>query len=164
GGAPVVSEGRALPPDTATTFEPKSMIKMVGADMSAAAARTVYDESGLGPDDVDAIELHDCFSANELITYEALGLCKEGEAGRLVAEDRTTYGGDWGVNPSGGHPSGGRRAKGHPVGATGLAQCFELNQQLRGLAGSRQVEGARVALQHNLGLGGACVVTMYRRG
>src|SRR5262249_56523096 len=99
GGAPVVSEGRALPPDTATTFEPKSMIKMVGADMSAAAARTVYDESGLGPDDVDAIELHDCFSANELITYEALGLCKEGEAGRLVAEDRTTYGRDRLVHP-----------------------------------------------------------------
>ncbi|HKA87640.1 MAG TPA: lipid-transfer protein [Haliangiales bacterium] len=156
---PVVIEAMALTTNTATTFEPKSMIKMVGADMSAAAARTVYDESGLSPDDVDAIELHDCFSANELITYEALGLCKEGEAGRLVAEDRTTYGGDWVVNPSGGLLS-----KGHPLGATGLAQCFELNQQLRGLAGSRQVEGARVALQHNLGLGGACVVTMYRRG
>ena len=97
---------------------------------------------------------------NELITYEGLGLCGEGEAGRLIDENQTTYGGKWVVNPSGGLLS-----KGHPLGATGLAQCFELNQQLRGLVGSeRQVEGAKVGLQHNLGLGGACVVTMYRRG
>ena len=105
------------------------------------------------------IELHDCFTPNELITYEGLGLCGEGEAGRLIEEDATTYGGKWVVNPSGGLLS-----KGHPLGATGLAQCFELNQQLRGLAGQRQVDGAKVALQHNLGLGGACVVTMYQRG
>jgi acetyl-CoA acetyltransferase len=155
---PVTIEAMALKTDLGSTFAPKSMIKMVGADMTAAAAAEVYRDAGLGPDDVDVIELHDCFSANELITYEALGLCKEGEAGRLVDEDRTTYGGDWVVNPSGGLLS-----KGHPLGATGLAQCFELNQQLRGLTGSRQVEGARVALQHNLGLGGACVVTLYRR-
>jgi acetyl-CoA acetyltransferase len=134
------------------------MIKMVGADMTAAAAREVYEHSGLGPDDVDVIELHDCFTSNELITYEGLGLCKQGEAGKLISDDATTYGGKWVVNPSGGLLS-----KGHPLGATGLAQCFELNQQLRGLAGSRQVEGARVALQHNLGLGGACVVTLYKR-
>jgi len=155
---PVTIEAMALKTDLPSTFAPKSMIKMVGYDMTAAAAAEVYKDTGLGPDDVDVIELHDCFTANELITYEGLGLCKEGEAGRLLDEDRTTYGGDWVVNPSGGLLS-----KGHPLGATGLAQCFELNQQLRGLAGSRQVEGAHVALQHNLGLGGACVVTMYRR-
>jgi sterol carrier protein 2 len=155
---PVTIEAMALVTDTAGSFE-RSMIKMVGADMTAAAAKTVYEESGLGPDQIDVIELHDCFTANELITYEGLGLCKEGEAGKLIEDDDTTYGGAWVVNPSGGLLS-----KGHPLGATGLAQCFELNQQLRGQCGSRQVDGARVALQHNLGLGGACVVTMYRRG
>jgi sterol carrier protein 2 len=155
---PVTIEAMSLKTDFGSSFEPKSMIKMVGADMTAAAAKEVYEQSGFGPDDVDVIELHDCFTSNELITYEGLGLCKEGEAGKLIEDDQTTYGGDWVVNPSGGLLS-----KGHPLGATGLAQCFELNQQLRGLAGSRQVEGAKVALQHNLGLGGACVVTMYRR-
>jgi len=155
---PVTIEAMALTTDFATTFSPKSMIKMIGQDMTAAAAKQVYEDSGLGPDDVDVIELHDCFTANEIVTYEGLGICKEGEAGRLIDEDKTTYGGDWVVNPSGGLLS-----KGHPLGATGLAQCFELNQQLRGRCGTRQVEGAEVALQHNLGLGGACVVTMYRR-
>jgi acetyl-CoA acetyltransferase len=155
---PVTIEAMSLKTDFPSSFEPKSMIKMVGADMTAAAAREVYEQTGIGPDDVDVIELHDCFTSNELITYEGLGLCREGEAGKLISDDATTYGGKWVVNPSGGLLS-----KGHPLGATGLAQCFELNQQLRGLAGARQVEGARVALQHNLGLGGACVVTMYRR-
>jgi len=155
---PVTIEAMALKTDLPSSFEPKSMIKMVGADMTAAAAREVYEKAGLGPDDVDVIELHDCFTSNELITYEGLGLCKEGEAGKLIDDGAVTYGGKWVVNPSGGLLS-----KGHPLGATGLAQCFELNQQLRGLAGPRQVENAKVALQHNLGLGGACVVTMYRR-
>ena len=155
---PVTIEAMALKTDLPSSFEPKSMIKMVGADMTAAAAREVYETAGLGPDDVDVIELHDCFTSNELITYEGLGLCKEGEAGKLIDDGAVTYGGKWVVNPSGGLLS-----KGHPLGATGLAQCFELNQQLRGLAGPRQVEHAKVALQHNLGLGGACVVTMYRR-
>jgi len=155
---PVTIEAMALTTDFETTFAPKSMIKMIGQDMTAAAAKQVYEDTGLGPDDVDVIELHDCFTANEIVTYEGLGLCKEGEAGRLIDEDKTTFGGDWVVNPSGGLLS-----KGHPLGATGLAQCFELNQQLRGRCGTRQVEGARVALQHNLGLGGACVVTLYRR-
>ena len=134
------------------------MIKMIGADLTKAAAKKVYEQAGLGPKDVQVIELHDCFTPNELITYEGLGLCSEGQAGKLIDENATTYGGKWVVNPS-----GGLLAKGHPLGATGLAQCFELNQQLRGLAGERQVEGAHVALQHNLGLGGACVVAMYRR-
>jgi acetyl-CoA acetyltransferase len=155
----VTIEGMTMTTDFGSTFEPPSMIKMVGQDLTRAAAQRVYEQAGLGPEDVDVIELHDCFTPNELITYEGLGLCGEGEAGRLIDEDATTYGGRWVVNPSGGLLS-----KGHPLGATGLAQCFELNQQLRGLCGQRQVEGARVALQHNLGLGGACVVTMYRRG
>jgi acetyl-CoA acetyltransferase len=126
--------------------------------MTRAAAQSVYEESGLGPEDVDVIELHDCFSANELVTYEALGLCEEGKAGTLIDEEATSYGGDWVVNPSGGLIS-----KGHPLGATGLAQCSELTWQLRGTADDRQVDGAKVALQHNLGLGGAAVVAMYRK-
>jgi acetyl-CoA acetyltransferase len=158
-----VDKGVHIPAMTMTTDYPssfeQSMIKMVGQDLTNTAAKKVYEQSGLGPEDVQVIELHDCFTPNELITYEGLGLCSEGEAGRLIDEDQTTYGGKWVVNPSGGLLS-----KGHPLGATGLAQCFELNQQLRGLVGpERQVSNARVALQHNLGLGGACVVTMYRR-
>jgi acetyl-CoA acetyltransferase len=131
---------------------------MIGVGMSRRAAQAVYEQAGLGPKDVDVIELHDCFSTNELVTYESLGLCGEGQGGRLIDEDQVTYGGKWVVNPSGGLLS-----KGHPLGATGLAQCAELVWQLHGLAEKRQVEGARVALQHNVGLGGACVVTMYRK-
>jgi acetyl-CoA acyltransferase len=137
----------------------RGRIGMVGMGMTERAARAVYEQAGLGPEDAQVIELHDCFSTNELITYEGLGLCKEGEGERLVADDACTYGGRWVVNPSGGLLS-----KGHPLGATGLAQCAELVWQLRGQAEKRQVEGARIALQHNLGLGGACVVTMYKRG
>ena len=125
--------------------------------MTQAAATAVYEESGLTPEDLDVIELHDCFAPNELLTYEALGLAAEGEAHHLLDNGDTTYGGRWVVNPSGGLIS-----KGHPLGATGLAQCAELNWQLRGLAGKRQVDGAQVALQHNIGLGGSAVVTAYR--
>ena len=150
--------GMAMATDLPSTFEEKSCIKMVGYDMSKAAAQKVYAQAGVGPEDVDVIELHDCFSCNELITYEALGLCEEGKAGELVDAGATTYGGTWVVNPSGGLIS-----KGHPLGATGLAQCCELNWQLRGMAENRQVEGARIALQHNIGLGGAAVVTMYAK-
>ncbi|MGB5284980.1 MAG: hypothetical protein WBN29_10755, partial [Polyangiales bacterium] len=135
-----------------------SMIKMVGFDMAKNAALAVYEEAGIGPEDVDVVELHDCFTTNEVLTYEALGLCKEGEAEKFIDEGDNTYGGKFVTNPSGGLLS-----KGHPLGATGLAQCTELVWHLRGDAGDRQVEGARIALQHNLGLGGAAVVTMYRR-
>ncbi|XP_057639874.1 sterol carrier protein 2 [Chionomys nivalis] len=145
--------------DLPSTFEEKSIIKMVGFDMTKEAARKCYEKSGLRPTDVDVIELHDCFSANELLTYEALGLCPEGQGGTLVDRGDNTYGGKWVINPSGGLIS-----KGHPLGATGLAQCAELCWQLRGEAGKRQVPGAKVALQHNLGLGGAVVVTLYRMG
>ncbi len=148
--------GMAMATDLPSTFEEKSCIKMVGYDMSKTAARKAYDQAGVGPKDVSVIELHDCFSCNELITYEALGLCEEGHAGELVDAGATTYGGQWVVNPSGGLIS-----KGHPLGATGLAQCSELNWQLRGMAEKRQVEGAKIALQHNIGLGGAAVVTIY---
>ncbi len=155
---PVYIAAQAMTTDFPTTFEEKSMIKMVGYDMAVAAARKVYDRAGIGPEDVDVVELHDCFTANELLTYEALGLCKEGEAEKFIWDGDNTYGGKFVTNPSGGLLS-----KGHPLGATGLAQCTELVWHLRGTAGERQVEGAKIALQHNLGLGGACVVTMYRR-
>jgi len=150
--------GQAMVTDMASTFEESSSIKIVGFDMSREAARQAYEQAGVGADDVDVVELHDCFSANELITYEALGLAEEGHGHELVDEQATTYGGRWVVNPSGGLIS-----KGHPLGATGLAQCSELTWQLRGTADARQVEGAEVDLQHNIGLGGACVVSVYRR-
>ncbi|XP_036112770.1 non-specific lipid-transfer protein isoform X1 [Molossus molossus] len=145
--------------DLPSSFEENSIIKMVGFDMSKEAARKCYEKSGLRPSDIDVIELHDCFSSNELITYEALGLCPEGQGGKLVDRGDNTYGGKWVINPSGGLIS-----KGHPLGATGLAQCAELCWQLRGEAGKRQVPGAKVALQHNLGIGGAVVVTIYKMG
>ncbi|XP_041659880.1 sterol carrier protein 2 [Cheilinus undulatus] len=145
--------------DLASTFEENSCIKMVGYDMSRLAAKKCFEAAGLTPNDVNVIELHDCFSANELITYEALGLCPEGKAGELIDRGDNTYGGKYVVNPSGGLIS-----KGHPLGATGLAQCAELCWQLRGQADKRQVPGAKVALQHNIGLGGAVVVTLYKMG
>jgi len=151
--------GQAMATDFDSSFDQKSMIKAVGFDMTKQAAEKVYRQSGLGPENVDVVELHDCFSANELITYEALGLCPVGQGGKHVDEGAFTYGGKVVVNPSGGLIS-----KGHPLGATGLAQCSELVWQLRGEAERRQVAGAKVALQHNLGLGGAAVVTMYRKG
>jgi sterol carrier protein 2 len=144
--------------DFPSTFEEKSCIKIVGYDMTRKAAEKVYEQSGLGPENVDVVELHDCFSCNELITYEALGLCPQGKAGEFIDAGANTYGGKVVINPSGGLIS-----KGHPLGATGLAQCSELVWQLRGKADKRQVPGARVGLQHNLGLGGAAVVTMYRQ-
>ncbi|MCU1685077.1 MAG: lipid-transfer protein [Amycolatopsis sp.] len=150
--------GQAMTTDFASTFEAKTAAALVGYDMSKQAALQVYEQSGLGPDDVQVIELHDCFSANELLTYEALGLCPEGEGGKLVDGGETTYGGRWVVNPSGGLIS-----KGHPLGATGLAQCAELTWQLRGTADKRQVPKVTAALQHNIGLGGAAVVTAYQR-
>ena len=148
--------GMAMVTDTPSTFS-RSDIELVGAEMTRRAARQVYAASGLGPEDVQAVELHDCFSANEILTYEALGLCPEGKGGILAMDGATTYGGRWVVNPSGGLIS-----KGHPLGATGIAQCAELVWQLRGLAGPRQVVGAKVGLQHNIGLGGAVVVAAYR--
>ncbi len=148
--------GQVMKTDFPSSFE-TSMIKMCGYDMAASAAKELYEKTGLGPKDVDVVELHDCFTTNELMTYEAIGLCPEGGAEKFIWDGDNTYGGRYVTNPSGGLLS-----KGHPLGATGLAQCAELVWQLRGQAGERQVKDAKVALQHNLGLGGACVMTMYR--
>ncbi|MEU5991957.1 lipid-transfer protein [Spirillospora sp. NPDC047418] len=156
--ASVAIRAQALTTDTASTFDAGDMMKVVGYDMSRAAAERVYADAGVGPDDIDVVELHDCFTTNELISYEALGLTPEGTAERFVLDGDNTYGGKVVTNPSGGLLS-----KGHPLGATGLAQCAELVWQLRGQADARQVEGARLALQHNIGLGGAAVVTLYER-
>jgi acetyl-CoA acetyltransferase len=149
--------GQAMTSDVPGTFDQGDMMRLVGFDMARRAASQVFEQTGIGPSDVDVVELHDCFTANELLTYEALGLTPPGSAERFVVEGDNTYGGQVVTNPSGGLLS-----KGHPLGATGLAQCTELVWHLRGEAGDRQVPGARVALQHNLGLGGACVVTMYQ--
>ncbi len=149
---------QAMTTDTPSTFEAHDMMRVVGYDMARTAADRVYEASGVPPGDVDVVELHDCFAHNELISYEALRLCPEGGAAAFVDAGDNTYGGRVVTNPSGGLLS-----KGHPLGATGLAQCYELTLQLRGKAEARQVDDARIALQHNLGLGGACVVTLYER-
>jgi acetyl-CoA acyltransferase len=151
--------GQAMVTDMTSTFESSSAIAIVGADMSRVAAERALSEAGREIGEVDVIELHDCFSANELITYEALGLAPVGEGHKLVEAQATTYGGEGPVV----NPSGGLISKGHPLGATGLAQCSELTWQLREQAGERQVQGAKLALQHNIGLGGAAVVTVYER-
>ncbi|MET0225250.1 MAG: hypothetical protein ABW187_02300 [Dokdonella sp.] len=164
-GGGVTIAAQAMTIDYASSFAPVSVsvslslsvIKMIGYDLTRRAAAQVYEKAGIGPDEADVVEPHDCVTVNEVLSYEALGLCAEGAAERMIADDNT-YGGRYVVNPSGGLLS-----KGHPLGATGLAQCTELVTQLRGRAGVRQVDGARIALQHNLGLGGACVVTLYRR-
>ncbi|NIB42417.1 lipid-transfer protein [Pseudomaricurvus alkylphenolicus] len=148
--------GQGMGTDNETLTE--SACNVVGYDYVRRAALTAYEQAGLGPEDVDVVELHDCFTPNEVISYESLGLCGEGEAMRFVDDGDNTYGGRVVVNPSGGLMS-----KGHPIGATGLAQCFELVTHLRGTAGDRQVENARVALQHNIGVPGAGVVTIYQR-
>lgn len=150
--------GMAMATDPPSTLKDESCMKLVGSDMTKLAAERALGEAGVRPTDVDVVELHDCFSCNELLTYEALGLCDEGKAGEFIDKGDNTYGGRVVVNPSGGLIS-----KGHPLGATGLAQCAEMCWQLRGEAAKRQVRGARTALSHNLGLGGAAVVTVYRR-
>lgn len=152
--------GQSMVTDLESSFsDDTDCMRIVGSHMSREAANRAYREAGIGPEDIDVCELHDCFSTNEVITYEALGFAEEGKGHLLVERAATTYGGDGPVV----NPSGGLIAKGHPLGATGLAQCAELTWQLRGNAGRRQVEGADAALQHNLGLGGAAVVTVYRR-
>ena len=148
----------SLKTDFNSTFDGKSSIDLIGGGMAKACAQEVYKKTGINPDQVDVCELHDCFSVNELLSYEALGLCETGKSGEAIDRNEFTYGGKVVVNPSGGLIS-----KGHPLGATGLAQCAELCWQLRGMADARQVKNAKVALQHNLGLGGACVVAIYQK-
>ncbi|MFA7556191.1 MAG: lipid-transfer protein [Hydrogenophaga sp.] len=154
----VIIAGQAMTTDGNSSFDENDMRRVVGYDMVRRAANRVYEATGVGPEDIRVAELHDCFTANELISYEALGFAPEGDGEKFVLDGDNTYGGRVVTNPSGGLLS-----KGHPLGATGLAQCAELVWQLRGQAGARQVDGVRVALQHNLGLGGACVVTLYAR-
>jgi acetyl-CoA acyltransferase len=156
--ASVVIRAQAMTTDTSSTFEERSMIKIVGFDMAKTAADQVYAAAGIGPEDIGVVELHDCFTTNEVLSYEALGLTPEGTAEKFIADGDNTYGGRVVTNPSGGLMS-----KGHPLGATGLAQCAELVWQLRGQAEKRQVDGVRLALQHNIGLGGAAVVTLYEK-
>jgi sterol carrier protein 2 len=133
-------------------------MSLVGYNMSKRAAAAALSQANVPVSDVRVVELHDCFAANELVTIDALGLCEHGKAGSFIREGNITYGGKVVVNPSGGLIS-----KGHPLGATGLAQCTELVWQLRGWANNRLAPGANVALQHNLGLGGAAVVSVYKR-
>jgi sterol carrier protein 2 len=155
--ADVAITAQAMTTDTPGSFG-GDLMRLVGYDMTVSAARQVYETAGVDPRDIPVVELHDCFTTNELISYEALGLTEEGTAEKFIADGDNTYGGRVVTNPSGGLLS-----KGHPLGATGLAQCAELVWQLRGEAGARQVEGASLALQHNIGLGGAAVVTLYEK-
>jgi sterol carrier protein 2 len=155
--ADVAIAAQAMTTDTPASFD-GDLMRLVGYDMTADAARQTYEAAGVDPRDIRVVELHDCFTTNELISYEALGLTEEGSAEKFIADGDNTYGGRVVTNPSGGLLS-----KGHPLGATGLAQCAELVWQLRGDAGPRQVEGASLALQHNIGLGGAAVVTLYEK-
>lgn len=154
----VAIAAQELVTDIPETFEGCDMINVVGAAISRRAAHRVYEKAGVGPGDIRVVELHDCFSQNELITYEAIGLCEPGEGEQFVLDGENSYGGKVVTNPSGGLLS-----KGHPLGATGLAQCFELTRQVRETAGATQVEGVTHALQHNVGLGSACIVTLYER-
>jgi sterol carrier protein 2 len=156
--ADVIIRGQSMTTDLSSTFDEADLIKLVGYDMTKAAAAQVYESTGVDPEDLGVVELHDCFTTNEVLSYEALGLTPEGTAEKFIADGANTYGGRVVTNPSGGLLS-----KGHPLGATGLAQCAELVWQLRGQAGARQVDGVKLALQHNIGLGGAAVVTLYEK-
>ena len=122
------------------------------------AAAAAYEMAGLGPDDIDLIELHDCFATAEILHYENLGLCEDGEAGRLIDDGEVELGGRIPVNVSGGLLS-----KGHPLGATGIANIYEVSTHLRGAAGNRQVDGARIGLTHVIGLGSACGIHILEK-
>jgi sterol carrier protein 2 len=154
----VTIRAQRLTSDTQETFTGGTLSDLLGKTMIRNTAKAVYESGGISPDDLDVIEMHDCFVINEILNYENLGLVQEGEAEKLIRDGDNTYGGRFVINPSGGLLS-----KGHPLGATGLAQCAELVWQLRGSAGPRQVSDARFGLQHNVGLGSACVVTLFER-
>ncbi|GMT16123.1 hypothetical protein PFISCL1PPCAC_7420, partial [Pristionchus fissidentatus] len=148
--------GMQMGTDLPSVFK-EDNIKMIGYDMIERISKNLYKDTGYGPNDIQVIEMHDCFAPNELITYEAIGLCPLGKGGELVDRKDNTYGGKWVINPSGGLIS-----KGHPIGATGVAQVVELSNQLRGRCGKRQVPNAKLAMQHNIGIGGAGVVGLYK--
>ncbi|PBP16805.1 nonspecific lipid-transfer protein [Diplocarpon rosae] len=153
----VVIAGQCLATDAPSLYS-KSAIDLVGYDMTRFAAEAAMKEAGVTAQDVKVCELHDCFSANEMVTIDALGLSEKGRAHELVRAGGITYGGQVVINPSGGLIS-----KGHPLGASGIAQCAELVWHLRGWANNRLIKDTSFALQHNLGLGGAVVVTVYKR-
>lgn len=153
----VLIAGQALHTDTPSVFS-RSAIDLMGYGMNEAAARAALGEAKVNVKDVKVCELHDCFSANEMCVLDALGLADKGKAHEMVRAGDITYGGRMVVNPSGGLIS-----KGHPLGASGIAQCAELVWHLRGWANNRSIAGTSAALQHNLGLGGAVVVTVYKR-
>ncbi|KAL2833306.1 thiolase-like protein [Aspergillus cavernicola] len=153
----VLIAGQQLYSDDNSVYN-RSAIDLMGFGMSRAACRAATAEAGVNVKDIKVCELHDCFSANEMITIDALELSEPGKAHEMVANGNITYGGKMIINPSGGLIS-----KGHPLGATGLAQCTELVWHLRGWANNRLIDGTDACLQHNLGLGGAVVVTVYKR-
>jgi sterol carrier protein 2 len=154
----ILMAGQTLFTDSPQLYS-KSSMDLVGYDMTRRAAQAAFKEANVLPKDIKVCELHDCFSANELILLDGLGFSEPGKAHEMVRNGDITYGGKGPIV----NPSGGLISKGHPLGATGLAQCAELTWQLRGWANNRLAEGADVALQHNLGLGGAVVVTIYKR-
>ncbi|KAG9761796.1 hypothetical protein KCU98_g8205, partial [Aureobasidium melanogenum] len=153
----ILIAGQCLATDATSLFS-RSSIDLMGYEMTKNAAKTALAEAGVSIKDIKVCELHDCFSANEMIVIDALGLSEHGKAHEMVRKGDITYGGKMVINPSGGLIS-----KGHPLGATGIAQCAELVWHLRGWANNRLVKGTTAALQHNLGLGGAVVVTVYKR-
>ena len=122
------------------------------------AAKKAYEMAGLGPNDIHLVELHDCFATAEILHYENLGLCGDGEAGRMIDSGEAALGGRIPVNVSGGLLS-----KGHPLGATGIANIYEVTTHLRGEAGKRQVQGARIGMTHVIGLGSACGIHILEK-
>lgn len=154
----ILMSGQSLLTDSPQTYS-RSAIDLVGYDMTKRAVKAAMTEANVTPKDIKLVELHDCFSSNELILLESIGFCEVGKAHEMVRRGDITYGGNGPVI----NPSGGLISKGHPLGATGVAQCAELVWHLRGWANNRLVEKANVGLQHNLGLGGAVVVTIYKR-
>jgi sterol carrier protein 2 len=158
-GQAILIAGQRLATDSPSLFN-RSAIELIGYSMSELAAREAMAEAHVSPSDISVCELHDCFSANEMVSIEALGLAPKGKAHELIRAGGITYGATSKLVIN---PSGGLISKGHPLGATGLAQCAELVWHMRGWANNRSVAGTRVALQHNLGLGGAVVCTVYKR-
>ena len=143
------------------TSDPYSDRDLVMPDVNAVtrrAAKEAYEMAGVGPEDIGLVELHDCFATAEILHYENLGLCKDGEAGRMIDDGEVALGGRIPVNVSGGLLS-----KGHPLGATGIANIYEVSTHLRGEADKRQVEGARFGMTHVIGLGSACGIHILEK-
>jgi acetyl-CoA acetyltransferase len=143
---------------TSDAFTDRDLVMPDVNTCTRQAAAKAYEMAGIGAEDLDLVELHDCFATAEILHYENLGLCKDGEAGRMIDEGEVAHGGRIPVNVSGGLLS-----KGHPLGATGVANMYEVSQHLRGEAGNRQVEGAKVGLTHVIGLGSACAIHVLEK-